>query len=153
MSWRLQTNNSQAMCSWNTNWHWPSSPPCAVSDSSTGGLLATAPSFTNCPEYEFLVESSLVDCAWTRRNSSGPNYHLSWETWCSDWLSGCKLQPLTFYLHFISNLLVITSYHPGLSLTQWFCNPLLLGWRFITALRMDKKIVTRDVQAPAHYVG
>jgi len=56
--------------------------------------------------------------------------HPSWEFWCSDWLSCCKLQPITFDLLFISDKLVSTRYHPGFSLVQWFHAPLLIGWRF-----------------------
>jgi hypothetical protein len=43
--------------------------------------------------------------------------------------------PKPFNIHFISDLLVSTRYHPGLSLAQWFGNaPLCLDEHFLTIL-------------------
>jgi hypothetical protein len=76
--------------------------------------------------------------------------HPLWESQHSNWLSSCELQPITFNLHYISNLLVRISYHHhGLSLTQWFCNPLLrLGWKFhncsLCGWKEGISILTRD---------
>jgi len=41
-----------------------------------------------------------------------------------------KLQAITFKFSLISDLLVSTRYHAGLSLAWWFHNSSLLGWKF-----------------------
>jgi hypothetical protein len=67
------------------------------------------------------------------------------------WLSGCELQPITFNLHFISDLQVSTRYHqPGLPLAQWSCNP-WLPWMNISyfALGMDEKRASWSSQGMA----
>jgi hypothetical protein len=47
------------------------------------------------------------------------------------WMLAChELQPITFNPCFISDLLVSTRYHPGLSLAQWLGNPSVIGWTF-----------------------
>lgn len=61
--------------------------------------------------------------------------HPLWESQHSYWLSGRKLQPITFYLGFISHPLVSTRYHCGLSLAFVCC----LDENCITALYVDEK--------------
>jgi len=56
------------------------------------------------------------------------NHHLMWILLV--WLTVRSQVSITFNLCIISNLLVSTRYHRGLSLAQWFHNPWFLGWRF-----------------------
>jgi hypothetical protein len=64
--------------------------------------------------------------------------HPLWESQHSNWMSSCELQPITFNLHYISNLLVSIRYpRHGLSLTQWFC--CALDEKFIIVLYVDEK--------------
>jgi hypothetical protein len=82
--------------------------------------------------------------------SSPTHNHPLCKSQHSNWLSSCELQPITFNHHYISNLLVnIRYHHHGLSLTQWFCNPLLrLGWKFhncsLCGWKEAISILTRD---------
>ncbi len=68
--------------------------------------------------------------------------HPEWQSWCSDWLSGSELTLITFNLGFISDLLVCTRYHPGLSLAQWFGILHCLDEDFVTTLCVDEKRTT-----------
>jgi hypothetical protein len=60
--------------------------------------------------------------------------HPSWQSWCYDWLLGCKLQLITFNLLFVSDLLLSVGITLGSHWPQWFHNPSSLGWRFIIIL-------------------
>lgn len=69
----------------------------------------------------------------------------NWLLWVSqrpNWLSNCKLQPITYvtFILLVTHRLA-TRYHLGLSLAQWYCNPLLCGWtshnHFLTWKKMS----------------
>ncbi len=45
-----------------------------------------------------------------------------WESQPFDWLSSCELQPITFNLYLIHDLLITTRYHLRSSFAQYFCN-------------------------------
>jgi hypothetical protein len=46
--------------------------------------------------------------------------HPSWQSWCYDWLLGCKLQLITFNLLFVSDLLLNVGIPLGSHWPQWF---------------------------------
>lgn len=66
--------------------------------------------------------------------------HLLWKSWCFDWLANYKLQPITFNLCSISDLLVSTMYQLGLSLAKLFCSCLCyLDKDFTITFYLDEK--------------
>lgn len=85
----------------------------------------------------------------------------NWLLWVSqwpNWLSNCKLQPITYELHFASDPPVSTRYHLGLSLAQRYCSPLLCGWTISWPFPyMDEKEHFKPVmsdnrlQQPSHW--